>query len=138
MINNIFNKIINYIRCDNRLEFDNKIKEICNAKGVMLSSSQASHNTTNSMDGPIDSKIFKQTLISNANALLRNGKLDRHFWENTVRTINYIYNRLTYKGIYNKSHTNVLMEKIKINIILYFIIYTNIYSFIFLYIILMK
>ena len=48
MINNIFNKIIKHIRCDNGLEFDNnKMKEFCNANVIFEPSI---HTVINRMD----------------------------------------------------------------------------------------
>jgi len=45
---------------------------------------------------------LQETLIYNASAILKEGKLHLKFWEDAVRTANYIHNRIPHQGNDNK------------------------------------
>jgi len=54
---------------------------------------------------------FHETLIYNATAMLKGGRLNHKYWEDAVRTANYIYNRLPHRVLNNNVPYKLLYNK---------------------------
>jgi len=91
-VKNIFNKNIKYLHSDNGTELiNNKFNEFCNFNGI----------------------IFEHTIPYNAQ---QNAHLNHVFWENAIKTANFIHNRIPHKGINNNIPYELLYnEKVDFN-----------------------
>jgi len=89
MIKNIFHKNIKFIKSDNG-QFQ---KFLFNENGIV-------HEYTIRYSPQQNGRVERLhgTLVSNANAMLRDAKLHHKFWEDAVATANYLHNRLPHKG----------------------------------------
>jgi len=97
-VTNIFNKNIKYIRTDNGTEFtNNNFRKFCEENGIEQQFSIPYNPQQNGR-----AERFQETLIYNATAMLKDGKLNHKYWEDAVRTANYIHNRLPHNGNNNK------------------------------------
>lgn len=97
-IKNIFNTNIKYIRTDNGTEFQNNdFKKLCKEEGII-------HQFTIPYNPQQNGRAERLNgiLIHNATAMLQEAKLNHKFWEDAVRTANYIHNRIPHSGIENK------------------------------------
>jgi len=103
-IKNIFNKNIKYIKTDNGTEFfNNRFREFYDKTGIV-------HESTIPYNPQQNGRVERLhgTLISNAEAMLADAKLNHKFWEDAVSTANYIHNRLPHKGNNNKIPYEIL------------------------------
>eukprot|EP00833_Pecoramyces_ruminatium_P010680 jgi/Orpsp1_1/1184712/evm.model.c7180000090672.1 len=106
-VRNIFNKPIKYIRTDNGTEFsNNRFEEFCNRNGIIH---EFSTPRTPQQNGRVER--LHGTIISNARAMLQDSKLNHVFWEDAVRTSNYLHNRLPHKGNNNKIPFELLFSE---------------------------
>jgi len=97
-LRNIFGKNIKYLRSDNGTEFtNNHIRRFCKDNGIIQQFSIPYNPQQNGR-----AERFQETLIYNASAMLKDGKLNHKFWEDAVRTVNYIHNSLPHRGNKNK------------------------------------
>jgi len=91
---NIFNKKITYLRSDNGTEFtSNAFKNFCNDYGITQQFTVPGNPQQNGR-----AERLNGTLIQIARSMLMDGQLCRRFWEDAVRTANYIHNRLPHNG----------------------------------------
>jgi len=96
-IKNIFNKNIKRLRTDNGTEFtNNKIIEFCNINGI-------THEFSVPYEPQQNGRIERLhgSLLPNARAMLEDAHLNHVFWEDAIRTANYIHNRMPHRGIDN-------------------------------------
>ena len=105
-IKNIFNKNIKYIKSDRGTEFYNyQFDDFCTKNGIIQLSSIPKNPQQNGK-----AERFQQTLIHASRALLRDARLNYRFWEDAIKTANYIHNRLPHRGINNKIPYEILYE----------------------------
>ncbi|GJW88384.1 putative ribonuclease H-like domain-containing protein [Tanacetum coccineum] len=89
-IENIIDKKVKSIRCDNRTEFKNRVmNEFCEKKGIKREFSVA---RTPQQNGVVERR--KKTLIEAARTMLADSKLPTTFWAKAVNTACYVHNRL--------------------------------------------
>jgi len=97
-IKNIFNYNVKHIRTDNGTEFcNNQFDKFYDENGIEHQNSIAYNPQQN---GRVER--LQGTLIYNAGSMLKGGKLNHKYWEDAVRTANYIHNRLPHAGNNNK------------------------------------
>ncbi|GJW99658.1 putative ribonuclease H-like domain-containing protein [Tanacetum coccineum] len=96
---NMLNKKVKAIRCDNGTEFKNaQIIELCGSKGIKRDYSNA---RTPQQNGVAERK--NRTLIEAARTMLADSKLPTIFWTEVVRTACYVLNRVLVTSPYNKT-----------------------------------
>ncbi|GKB17921.1 putative ribonuclease H-like domain-containing protein, partial [Tanacetum coccineum] len=88
-IENLVDKKVKIIRCDNGTEFKNKVmSEFCEKKGIKKEFSVA---RTPQQNGVAERR--NKTLIEAARTMLANSKLPTTFWDEAVNTACYVQNR---------------------------------------------
>ncbi len=83
-----------YLRCDNGAEFtSNNFKEICNKYGIIRQFTVPGNPQQNGK-----AERLNGVLIQIATAMLIDSQLCRRFWEDALRTANYVHNRVPHHG----------------------------------------
>jgi len=89
-IKNIFNKNIKYLHSDNGTEFiNNKFNEFCNINGIVFE-----HTIPNNPQQNGRVERLHGTLFPSARAMLEEAHLNHVFWEDAIKTANFIHNRI--------------------------------------------
>ncbi|GKE68817.1 putative ribonuclease H-like domain-containing protein [Tanacetum coccineum] len=89
-IENLVDKKVKIIRCDNGIEFKNRVMSVfCEKKGIMKEFSVA---RTPQQNGVTERK--NMTLIEAARTMLADSKLPTTFWAKVVNTACYVQNRV--------------------------------------------
>ncbi|GJV10717.1 uncharacterized mitochondrial protein-like protein [Tanacetum coccineum] len=90
-IENLVDKKVKIIRCDNGIKFKNRVmSEFCEKKGIKREFSIARTPQQNSV-----AKTRNRTLIEAARTMLADSKLPTTFWAEAVNTSCYVQNRKT-------------------------------------------
>ncbi|GJT96901.1 putative ribonuclease H-like domain-containing protein [Tanacetum coccineum] len=98
-IENLIDKKVKVIRCDNGTEFKNKVmSEFCEKKGIKREFSIARTPQQNGI-----AKRRNRTLIEVAITMLADSKLPTTFWAEAVNTACYVQNRVLVGKPYNKT-----------------------------------
>nr|GEW22663.1 hypothetical protein [Tanacetum cinerariifolium] len=98
-IENLVDKKVKIIRCDNRTEFKNKVMhDFCREKGIKREYSVA---RTSQQNGVAERRIM--TLIEAARTMLADSKLPTTFWAEVVSTACYVQNRVLIVKPHNKT-----------------------------------
>ncbi|GJR69695.1 putative ribonuclease H-like domain-containing protein [Tanacetum coccineum] len=98
-IENIVDKKVKIIRCDNETEFKNRVmNEFCEKKGIKRELSVAK---TPQQNGVTERR--NRTLIKAARTMLADFKLPTTFWAEAVNTACYVQNRVIIVKPYNKT-----------------------------------
>ncbi|GKF17345.1 putative ribonuclease H-like domain-containing protein, partial [Tanacetum coccineum] len=98
-IENLVDKKVKIIRCDNRTEFKNRvISEFCEKKGIKKEFSVARTPQKNDV-----AKRRNRTLIEAARTMLANSKFPITFWAEAVNTACYVQNRVLVVKPHNKT-----------------------------------
>ncbi|GJT00072.1 putative ribonuclease H-like domain-containing protein [Tanacetum coccineum] len=98
-IENVVDKKVKIIRCDNGTEFKNKVmSEFCEQKGIKREYSVA---RTPQQNGVAERR--NRTLIEAARTMLANSKLPTTFWTEVVNTVCYVQNRILIVKPQNKT-----------------------------------
>ncbi|GJT65798.1 putative ribonuclease H-like domain-containing protein [Tanacetum coccineum] len=98
-IENLVNKKVKIIRCDNGTEFKNKVmSEFCEQKGIKREFSIA---RTPQQNGVAERR--NRTLIEAARTMLADSKLPTTFWAEAVNTACYVQNRVLVVKPHNKT-----------------------------------
>ncbi|GJX82540.1 putative ribonuclease H-like domain-containing protein [Tanacetum coccineum] len=98
-IENLVDKKVKIIRCDNGTEFKNRVmSEFCEKKGIKREFSVA---RTPQQNGVAERR--NRTLIEAARTMLADSKLPTTFWAEVVNTACYVQNRVLVVKPYNKS-----------------------------------
>jgi len=106
-IKNKTNSNIIYLRSDNGTEFtSNNFKEICNKYGITQQFTVPGNPQQNGR-----AERLNGVLIQIATAMLIDSQLCRRFWEDALKTANYVHNRVPHHGNNNKIPFEVFYEK---------------------------
>nr|GEW59175.1 hypothetical protein [Tanacetum cinerariifolium] len=98
-IENLKNKKVKIIRCDNRGEFkNNEMNDFCSQKGIKREFSNA---MTPKQNGVAERR--NRTLIEAARTMLADAKLPVTFWAEAVNTTCYVQNRVLVNKYHNKT-----------------------------------
>ncbi|GJX27884.1 putative ribonuclease H-like domain-containing protein [Tanacetum coccineum] len=98
-IENLVDKKVKIIRCDNGTEFKNKVmSEFCKQKGIKREFSVARTPQQNSVD-----ERRNRTLIEAARTMLAYSKLPTTLWAEAVNTTCYVHNRVLIVKPHNKT-----------------------------------
>ncbi|GJY17430.1 putative ribonuclease H-like domain-containing protein [Tanacetum coccineum] len=98
-IENLVDKKVKIIRCDNGTEFKNKVvSEFCEQKGIKREFSVA---RTPQQNGVAERR--NRTLIKAARTMLADSKLPTTFWAKAVNTACYVHNRALVVKHHNKT-----------------------------------
>ncbi|GJR03433.1 putative ribonuclease H-like domain-containing protein [Tanacetum coccineum] len=98
-IENLVDKKVKIIRCDNRTEFKNRVmNEFCEQKGIKREYSIA---RTPQQNGVAERR--NRTLIEAARTMLADSKLPTTFWAEAVNTACYVQNRVIIVKPHNKT-----------------------------------
>ncbi|GJV23183.1 putative ribonuclease H-like domain-containing protein [Tanacetum coccineum] len=98
-IENLVDKKVKIIRCDNGTEFKNRVmSEFCEKKGIKKEFSVA---RTPQQNGVAERR--NRTLIEAARTMLADSKLPTTFWAEAVNTACYVQNRVLVVKPYNKT-----------------------------------
>ncbi|GJX11369.1 retrovirus-related pol polyprotein from transposon TNT 1-94 [Tanacetum coccineum] len=98
-IENLVDKKVNIIRCDNETEFKNRVmSEFCEEKGIKKEFSAA---RTPQQNGVAERR--NRTLIKATRTMLANSKLPTTFWAEAVNTTCYVQNRVLVVKPHNKT-----------------------------------
>ncbi|GKE08532.1 retrovirus-related pol polyprotein from transposon TNT 1-94, partial [Tanacetum coccineum] len=98
-IENLVDKKVKIIRCDNGTEFKNKVmSEFCEKKGIKMEFSVARTPQQNGV-----AKRRNRTLIEAARTMLADSKLPTTFWAEAVNTACYVQNRVLVVKPHNKT-----------------------------------
>ncbi|GKF56120.1 putative ribonuclease H-like domain-containing protein, partial [Tanacetum coccineum] len=98
-IENLVDKKVKIIRCNNGIEFKNKvISEFCEKKGIKREFSVA---RTPRQNGVAERR--NRTLIDAARTMLADSKLPTTFWDEAVNTVCYVQNRVLVVKPHNKT-----------------------------------
>ncbi|GJY77844.1 putative ribonuclease H-like domain-containing protein [Tanacetum coccineum] len=98
-IENLVNKKVKIIRCDNGIEFKNRVmSEFCEKKGIKKEFSVARTPQQNS-----GAERRNRTLIEAARTMLVDSKLPTTFWAEAVNTACYVQNRVLVVKPHNKT-----------------------------------
>ncbi|GJT61213.1 zf-CCHC domain-containing protein [Tanacetum coccineum] len=98
-IENLVDKKVKIIRCDNRTEFKNRVmNEFCEKKGIKREFSVA---RTPQQNGVAEKR--NRTLIEAARTMLADSKLPTIFWAEAVNTAWYVQNRAIIVKAHNKN-----------------------------------
>ncbi|GJW16339.1 ribonuclease H-like domain-containing protein [Tanacetum coccineum] len=98
-IENLVDKKVKIIRCDNGTEFKNRvISEFCKEKGIKKEFSAARTHQQNSV-----AERRNRTLIEAAKTMLADSKLPTTFWAEAVNTACYVHNRVLVVKPHNKT-----------------------------------
>ncbi|GJY37201.1 putative ribonuclease H-like domain-containing protein [Tanacetum coccineum] len=98
-IENLVDKKVKIIRCDNRTEFKNRVmNEFCKRKGIKREYSVA---RTPQQNGVAERR--NRTLIEAARTMLADSKLPTTFWAEAVNTACYVQNRVLIVKPHNKT-----------------------------------
>ncbi|GJY94988.1 putative ribonuclease H-like domain-containing protein [Tanacetum coccineum] len=98
-IENLVDKKVKIIRCDNGTEFKNRVmSEFCEQKGIKREFSIA---RTPQQNGVAERR--NRTLIEAARTMLANSKLPTTFWAEVVNTACYVQNRVLLVKSHNKT-----------------------------------
>ncbi|GKE03753.1 ribonuclease H-like domain-containing protein [Tanacetum coccineum] len=101
-IENLVDKKLKIIRCNNRTEFKNRVmSKFCEHKGIKREFSIA---RTPQQNGIAERR--NRTLIKAARTMLDNSKLPTTFWAEAVNTACYVQNRVLVVKPYNKTLMN--------------------------------
>jgi len=111
IVKNVFNKTIKYIKTDNGGEFNNyQFNLFCENNGIIKLNSIEYNPQENGK-----AERFQETLIHAARALLNDARLNYKFWEDAIKTANYIHNRLPHRGNDNKIPYEILNKNKKVD-----------------------
>ncbi|GJX86560.1 putative ribonuclease H-like domain-containing protein [Tanacetum coccineum] len=103
-IQNLVDKKVKIIRCDNGTKFKNKVmSEFCEQKGIKREFSIARTPQQNSV-----AKRRNRTLIEAARTMLVDSKLPATFWAEAVNTACYVQNRVLVVKPHNKTPYKLL------------------------------
>ncbi|GJU48173.1 zinc finger BED domain-containing protein RICESLEEPER 2-like protein [Tanacetum coccineum] len=98
-IENLVDKKVKIIRCDNGTEFKNRVmSEFCEEKGIKKEFSAARTPQQNGV-----AKRRNRTLIEAARTMLADSKLPTTFWAEAVNTACYVQNRVLVVKPHNKT-----------------------------------
>ncbi|GJV35725.1 putative ribonuclease H-like domain-containing protein [Tanacetum coccineum] len=98
-IENLVDKKVKIIRCDDGIEFKNKVMDdFCREKGIKREYSVASNPQQNGVD-----ERRNMTLIEAARTMLADSKLPTTFWAEAVSTACYVQNRVLVVKPHNKT-----------------------------------
>ncbi|GJX18407.1 putative ribonuclease H-like domain-containing protein [Tanacetum coccineum] len=98
-IENLVDKKVKIIRCDNGTEFKNKVmSEFCKKKGIKREFSVARTPQQNGV-----AKRRNRTLIEAAKTMLADSKLPTTFWAEAVNTACYVQNKVLVVNPHNKT-----------------------------------
>ncbi|GJX56160.1 putative ribonuclease H-like domain-containing protein [Tanacetum coccineum] len=98
-IENLVDKKVKIIRCDNRTEFKNRVmNEFCEQKGIKREYSVARTPQQNDV-----AERRNRTLIEAARTMLANSKLPTTFWAEVVNIVCYVHNRVIIVKPHNKT-----------------------------------
>ncbi|GJR93176.1 putative ribonuclease H-like domain-containing protein [Tanacetum coccineum] len=98
-IENLVDKKVKIIRCDNGIEFKNKVmNDFCAMKGIKREFSVARTPRQNGV-----AKRRNRTLIEAARTMLADSKLPTTFWAEVVNTTYYVQNRVLVVKPHNKT-----------------------------------
>ncbi|GKA80439.1 putative ribonuclease H-like domain-containing protein, partial [Tanacetum coccineum] len=98
-LENLVDKKVNIIRCDNGTEFKNRVmSEFCEKKGIKKEFSVAK---TPQQNGVAERK--NKTLIEAARTMLADSKLPTTFWAEAVNTACYVQNKVLVVKPHNKT-----------------------------------
>ncbi|GJY13918.1 ribonuclease H-like domain-containing protein [Tanacetum coccineum] len=98
-IENLVDKKVKIIRCDNGTEFKNRVmSEFCEEKGIKKEFSAARTPQQNSV-----AERRNRTLIEAAKTMLADSKLPTTFWAEAVNTSCYVHNRVLVVKPHNKT-----------------------------------
>ncbi|GJS71079.1 putative ribonuclease H-like domain-containing protein [Tanacetum coccineum] len=98
-IENLVDKKVKIIRCDNGIEFKNKVMDdLCREKGIRREYSVASTPQQNSV-----AERRNMTLIEAARTMLADSKLPTTFWVEAVSTACYVQNKVLVVKPHNKT-----------------------------------
>ncbi|GKB59979.1 putative ribonuclease H-like domain-containing protein [Tanacetum coccineum] len=98
-IENLVDKKVKIIRCDNGTEFKNRVmSEFCEKKGIKREFSIA---RTPQQNGVAEKR--NRTIIEAARTMLANSKLPTTFWAEAVNTACYVHNRVLVVKPHNKT-----------------------------------
>ncbi|GJS55558.1 putative ribonuclease H-like domain-containing protein [Tanacetum coccineum] len=98
-IENLVDKKVKIIRCDNGTEFKNRVmSEFCEKKGIKKEFSVA---RTPQQNGVVERR--NRTLIEAARTMLADSKLPTTFWAKAVNTACYVQNRVLVVKPHNKT-----------------------------------
>ncbi|GJT09588.1 putative ribonuclease H-like domain-containing protein [Tanacetum coccineum] len=98
-IENLVDKKVNIIRCDNGTEFKNRVmSEFCKKKGIKREFNVA---RTPQQNGVAERR--NKTLIEVARTMLADSKLHTTFWAEAVNTVCYVQNRVLVVKPHNKT-----------------------------------
>ncbi|GJU63661.1 ribonuclease H-like domain-containing protein [Tanacetum coccineum] len=98
-IENLVDKKVKIIRCDNGTEFKNRVmSEFCEEKGIKKEFSTAKTPQQNGV-----AKRRNRTLIKAARTMLADSKLPTTFWAEATNTACYVQNRVLAVKPYNKT-----------------------------------
>nr|GEU38868.1 ribonuclease H-like domain-containing protein [Tanacetum cinerariifolium] len=108
LVENLLNKKVKAIRCDNGTEFKNAhMIDLCGSKGIKM---EYSNPRTPQQNGVAERK--NRTLIEAARTMLANSKLPTMFWTEAVRTTCYVLNRVSITNPHNKTPYALLTGRI--------------------------
>ncbi|GJW49649.1 putative ribonuclease H-like domain-containing protein [Tanacetum coccineum] len=103
-IENLVDKKVKIIRCDNRIEFKNKVMNVfCEQKGIKREYSVARTPQENGV-----AERRNKTLIEAARTMLADSKLPTTFWAEAVNTTCYVQNREIIVKPHNKTPYELL------------------------------
>ncbi|GJT74973.1 putative ribonuclease H-like domain-containing protein [Tanacetum coccineum] len=98
-IENLVDKKVKIIKCDNETEFKNRVmSEFCEKKGIKREFSVASIPQQNGV-----AERRNRTLIEAARTMLADSKLPTTFWAEAVNTACYVHNRVLVVKPHNKT-----------------------------------
>ncbi|GJW42817.1 putative ribonuclease H-like domain-containing protein [Tanacetum coccineum] len=106
-IENLVDKKVKIIRCDNGTKFKNKVmNEFCEKKGIKREFSVA---RTPQQNGVLERR--NRTLIEAARTMLVDSKLPTTFWTEAVNTACYVQNRVIIVKPHNKTPYELFRDK---------------------------
>ncbi|GJV05168.1 putative ribonuclease H-like domain-containing protein [Tanacetum coccineum] len=106
-IENLVDKKVKIIRCDNETEFKNKVmSEFCEKKGIKREFSVA---RTPQQNGIAERR--NRTLIEAARTMLADSKLPTTFWTKAVNTAYYVQNRVLVVKPHNKTPYELFRDR---------------------------
>ncbi|GKB91196.1 putative ribonuclease H-like domain-containing protein [Tanacetum coccineum] len=98
-LENLVDKKVNIIRCDNGTEFKNRVmSEFCEEKGI-----KKEFSTTRTPQQNDVAERRNRTLIETARSMLADSKLPTTFWAKVVNTACYVQNRVLVVKPHNKT-----------------------------------
>nr|GEX75946.1 hypothetical protein [Tanacetum cinerariifolium] len=103
-IENLVDKKVKVIKCDNRIEFKNSVmNDFCTMKGIRWEFSVA---RTPQQNGVVERR--NKTLIEAARTMLADSKLPTTFFAEVVNTVCYVQNRVLVVKPHNKTHYELI------------------------------